>query len=284
MHNDKALKKVWEITNNNIFFKRLEEIKGENARDFLKNISGKKWEKVFKRSPKKMVLICADERTVSGSKEFKVGIAGQTILLSKKERDEFVNKIKGKIKEVRSHSGCGAAGIAYNSLKEKDKKEIEEEALELGLCLDKFLKEKNISEADKLGLFYSFCLAKKIKASFSHTPFRGMRGEKEFHDARIIFWSANKNFDPTSLLNKILPPHFLANGLVFGVGEKYAKEELKILSKIALSDHGFGKLFNKKNPFFVVSVGKNLKEGKELNEKAKKVLKEFGDKIRFLYL
>jgi len=284
MHDHKSLKKAWEETNKSVFLSRLEELKEENVKKYLKEVCGKKWEKVFEKSRKKRVLICADERTVSSQNEFKIGIAGQTILLDKKEKEEFIKKMQGKIQEVRSHSGCGAAGIACKNFKEEEKQKIEKMAQDMGFCLGECLKEKNISDSDKLGLCYSFCLAKKIKASFSHTPFKGMRGEKEFHDARIIFWSSHKNFDPTFLLNKILPPHFLANGLSVGVGEKYAKAELKILSGIALSDHGFGKLFNKKNPFLVISVGQNSKEGKDLNAKAKKVLKEFGDKVRFLYL
>jgi hypothetical protein len=38
---------------------------------------------------------------------------------------------------------------------------------------------------------------------------------------------------------------------------------LKILTGIALGDHGFGKLFNKKNPFYIVSVGGSEEMGKD---------------------
>lgn len=284
MKSGKAQKKVWEKTEQSLFLKKIKEVKEENIEDFFKKISGSKWSKIFKNKDLKKVLICADERTVSSGKEFKIGIAGQTILCDKKDRENFIKKMKGKIHEVRSHSGCGAAGVAFKNFSEKNKKLIEKEAISLGFDPKKFFSDKEKSEADELGLLYSFCLAKKIKALFSHSSFKKMRGEKEFHDARIIFWSSHSEFDPVSLGEKKIPPHFLANCLAFGVGEKYAKKELEILSGIALGDHGFGSLFTSENPLFVISVAKNKEDAKKMNEKAKKTLKNFSDRVRFFYI
>jgi hypothetical protein len=111
----------------------------------------------------------------------------------------------------------------------------------------------------------------------------------------MLFWSADPDFDPSTrpsdslrmtkngliVKNSYFPPHFLANGLAFGLSEKYCAEELKILTGIALGNHGFGKLFNKKNPFYIISVGKNAKK---LNELAKGALKELNNRVKFYYL
>jgi len=73
----------------------------------------------------------------------------------------------------------------------------------------------------------------------------------------------------------------LANGLAFGLSEKYCLKELKILAGIALGDHGFGELFNQENPFYVISVGK---EAKKLNVIARNTLREYRKRISFMYV
>ena len=279
MSENKNLEKAWEETGKAEFMRMLENFREENLSSLLN--SSDIWKSAFTSSEtKNKVLICADERVMPGEDEFKVGTAGQLILDSKEYQNDFVMSFKGKIKAVRSHSGCGAAGIAFSKLSEEEKHRFVGTIRELSL---KGLPVEEMSEGDLYGVYHSYNLAQKLGAKFEHTAFSGMRGNKKFHDARIIFWSAAPTCDPSSLTDKFLPPHFLANGLAFGLKEEYCKEELKILSGIALGEHGFGKLFDSSSPFYVISVGKNQDEAKKLNDMAKEALKEFGNRVEFKY-
>lgn len=275
------LKEAWEKTESYPFTATLKKENQENLTSVIRESQGEIWENAFDQNQtREKVLICADERVMPMPGEFKVGTAGQLILDSKEFRDNFINSFKGKIKAVRSHSGCGAAGIAYSKLNEEEKQKfivLVNELSSQGVPIDE------INQSDLYGAYHSYDLAKKLDANFEHTPFTGMRGNEEFHDARAIFWSADPTFDPSSLVDKFLPPHFLSNGLAFGVNEDYCKEELKTLAGIALGDHGFGSLFSSENPFYVISIGKNEEEARKLNEAAKEVMKDFGSRVVFRY-
>jgi len=283
MEEDK-LQKAWEETEKTEFMRALKSF--EENEDLSGLLGSEKYSDAWKGSfdltgQKNRVLICADERVMPLPGEFKVGTAGQLILGSKEYRDNFVESLKGKIKAVRSHSGCGAAGVAYSRLSEEEKQKfvgaINEMSVQ-GLDIDK------ASQGDLYGAYHSYDLSRKLGAAFEHTSFFAMRGYKDFHDARIIFWSSDPAFDPSDLIDKFLPPHFLANGLAFGLTEDYCKEELKLLSEIALGEHGFGTLFNTDNPFYVISVGKGLEESKRLSNLAKETLRGFGDRVKFRYI
>ena len=272
------LQKSWEKTGKSPFFGILKSAKGESLSEALKSVS-ELWKNAFDANQEKSkVLICADERMLPLEGEFKVGIAGQLILSPEDCQKRFIDDLKGKIKTVRSHSGCGAAGIAYSQLSEKEKQQSTQIASKLPLNGD--VKEE-MSQGDLYGACHSHELAKKLGANFEHVSFSAMRGNRDFHDARMIFWSADPAFDPSILAGNFLPPHFLANGLAFGLDEKYCEEELKILSGIALGSHGFGELFDSCSPFLVISVGKNLEEAEKMNKIAKERLREFGDRIKF---
>lgn len=293
---DNSLKKTWKETGKTRFFELLKQFKGEDISDIVLE-SRALWQEAFDEEGKKeKVIICADERVVPLSGEFKIGIAGQLILADEKKQDNFINRWKGKIKIVRSHDGCGAAGIAWGKLSEEKKKSFLGNTKQVGSMLNIEPKNSNgsglnpepttkgmdvLGSADLYGTCHSYDLAKKLGARFEHTHFSGMRGHNEFHDARMIFWSADPNFDPSALLaNNFLPPHFLANGPAFDLNEDYCREELKILAGIALGDHGFGKLFDGKNPFYIISVGK---DAEKLNEIAKIILKNLKNRISFKY-
>jgi len=281
MEHNETLKKAWEDTGKAEILSLLNSFEGDNLNEALSPEQKESWRGAFDSNQEKgKVLICADERVMPLPGEFKVGTAGQLILDSKEYRENFIKSFKGKIKAVRSHSGCGAAGIAYSKLNEEDKQRFIILINELSL---QGIPTEEISQADLYGAYHSYDLAKKLGAKFQHTPFAGMRGYKDFHDARIIFWSADPFFDPSTLIDKFLPPHFLSNGLAFGVDQGYCSEELKILSGIALGEHGFGKLFNENDPFYVVSVGKNQEEALKLNGLARETLKDFNSTVNCKY-
>ncbi|MEW6171412.1 MAG: hypothetical protein AB1472_07665, partial [Candidatus Omnitrophota bacterium] len=271
------LKKAWKETKKIEFMEVLKGSHDENLSELLWSEKYKKnWESAFDQAKtKNKVLICADERVLPKEGEFKVGTAGQLILESKEYQDDFVVSFRGEIKTVRSHSGCGAAAVAYSRLSEEEKQRCLSATNELTA---RGLKINEVSQGDLYGIYHSYNLAQKLGAAFEHTPFSIMRGYKDFHDARIIFWSSNENFDPSNLTGKFLPPHFLANGLAFGLTNDYCKEELKLLSGIALGEHGFYNLFNADNPFYVISVGGNTGDAKRLNGTARETLKEFGER------
>jgi|GEM_PF-1071356 len=275
-----TLLKAWEETGKTEFIKLLEDTLTDDLTETIESSKFRDlWENAYESSEnKKKVLICADERVMPNSGEFKVGTAGQLILESEKHRDNFIKAFKGKIKAVRSHSGCGAARIAYSKMSEEKKNNLMKVRHKFLLSE---LDAKEMSEADLYGAYHSSILAKKLGAKFEHISFSRMLGNKGFHAARIIFWSTDPSFDPSMLSKKFIPPHFLSNGMAFGLNEDYCKEELKILSGIALGDHGFGKIFGSGNPFYVISVGKNPKEAKKLNELSKKALREFGNRVQF---
>jgi len=282
MELSETLKKAWSETDKPQFIAIIRDSKSENLNELLMPNQKEIWKTAFdSQQIKSKVLICADERVMPLSGEFKIGTAGQLILDSPEYRDNFVSNFKGKVKSVRSHSGCGAAGIAYSKLDEEEKQKFIVLANELSL---KGLPLDEISQGDLYGACHSYNLAKSLGADFEHTPFSEMRGYRDFHDARIIFWSADPTFDPSGLTGSFLPPHFLSNGLAFGLNEGYCAEELKVLSGIALGEHGFGRLFNADNPFYVVSMGKDESEAKKLNELAKDTMKEFGDRVECKYI
>jgi len=265
------LKKAWEETDKSPFLGILRTAKPENLAEALEGRQDF-WKKAFDGGSKKRVLICSDERVLPEPGEFKIGVAGQLVLGSEEDRNKFIAANKGKIGTVRSHSGCGAAGIAWDKLSDAEKHSFLENN-----------RPENVgamSPADYYGYFHSRELAGKLEARFEHTPFGGMRGSEGFHDARIIFWSSDSTFDPAELVDGFMPPHFLANGLAYGLSEEYCKKEVEILSGIALGHHGFADLFTQDNPFYAVSVGKNANE---LNETAKVSLKDFGNRVNYKY-
>lgn len=314
------LQKAWQETGKPQFMKVMEKAAREDLSELLNQGSYRNiWQKAFDIKEKKdKVLICADERVMPGKNEFKIGIAGQLILASDKDKNSFIQRWKGKVKAVRSHEGCGAAAVAWNELSEEEKESFLPSSGFDQRIQKKGLKsfpdypipstrsgagnDKNIADmldiSDLYGAVHSSDLAKALEANFEHLGYKKMRGNDHFHDARMIFWSADPTFDPSALLgmtkeallgmtnklvDRFLPPHFLSNGLAFGLGERYCLKELRILSGIALGDHGFGKLFNAENPFYVVSVGKSIEEAEKMNEKAKEALKEFRERVEFRY-
>lgn len=270
----------WKMTGETPLIKGLKDYKKENLNEI-----GTHWSKGYDFKEKlTKVLLCSDERVMNAQGEFKIGVAGQLILTGAKDQKKFIKELKGEIKHIKSHNGCGAANFAFKLLTQKRKKEIIKEAKDLGFNELKYLKEKTISQADKLGASFTYTLAQKIHARYSHLSFGKMRGEKEFHDARLVFFSQNKFFDPFKLLNKEVPPYFLSNGLAFGLSEKYCFGELEILSSIALGDHGFGDYFKPQTPFYVIIVGNRKSEATRLNKTAKEKLKKFGSRIKYKYI
>jgi len=278
----KTLQEAWEETDKAPFIAILRGSKSENLSETLSSNQKEILESAYDVNQEKAkVMICADERVMPLQGEFKIGTAGQLIMDSKEYIGNFVSSFKGKIKAVRSHSGCGAAGAVHSKLNEEEKQKFIVLVNELSL---QGIPTEEVTEGDLYGAAHSYDLAQKLGAEFGHTPFCDMRGHKDFHDARVMFWSADPTFDPSFLTDKFFPPHFLSNGLAFGLSEEYCRKELKFLSSIASGEHGFGDRFNSDNPLYVISVARNKEEAQKLNGMAKETLRELGEKIAHKYI
>ncbi|MBU1613236.1 hypothetical protein KKC87_02285, partial [Patescibacteria group bacterium] len=54
----------------------------------------------------------------------------------------------------------------------------------------------------------------------------------------------------------------------------YVAEELKIAVSIAFGDHGFGELFGKDLPFFIIVFGRTLEMVENIKKEAQNILKD----------
>ncbi|MDO8260489.1 MAG: hypothetical protein Q7T50_03270 [Candidatus Magasanikbacteria bacterium] len=202
---------------------------------------------------KKNRFVCMDEGTAHQRCESgNFGLAGSGILYPGcwKERVERIAKIMlgAGVNEVTSHTGCGAAGIAFNQAPKS------------------FLQKNCIETADDLAYFWSAELAKvmhKKNPGLVHHRHIGaeiMARPTEFHNAVCAWYNLTEDFDP-SRLGKNSPNGFLHEPGLLNKHDskieqqKYTLRELALAIKIAFGHHGFGlELFNEKLPFLVIVV------------------------------
>lgn len=163
-------------------------------------------------------LRCIDEGTPGG-----IHLAGSGILYH-----GVINDLQNKVTGVYSHAGCGAAKLytEKNNIETDDPDEVGDQR------------------------------AKKI-AEELHVPFLGritsdqMSRPEGFHDARVIYYDGTGHFDPSKVSG--LPKGFLVSRqLIQDPG--YAIQEVEIAIGIAMGDHGFGVLFSKETPLYLVAV------------------------------
>lgn len=195
---------------------------------------------------------CADGRC----QEHRFGIAGDGILLSEKELEEFVRKNKGKIAVVKSHDNCGAAAIKF--------KEIPAERLPIG-----------VTTPDQLGIHHAKRLAEQLGAEYAHTSAKEMSGP--VHNERVIYFDGTGQFNPGTLPE--LPAGFKCSGSALGLSSEYMEIELATLAKIALGNHGFGERFNRDNPLFIVVSAKNQDQLEALMKIAEKAAEQFNGRV-----
>ena len=203
---------------------------------------------------KSEVLGCSDGRI----EEHRLGGAGNFILASDVEREKFIMENKGKIKVVKSHDGCGAAGIKFKQM------------VEAGEQLP-----EGVTTSDELGIYYCKKLAEALGSEHEHTGAAEMSGA--VHNERVIYFDGTGKINPKSLPE--LPAGFICSGLTLGLSSEYQKVELGELAKIALGDHGFGERFNKDNPLYIVVSAKDQDQLDQLIKVAEQAKEEFQGKV-----
>jgi hypothetical protein len=198
---------------------------------------------------------CSDGRIL----EHRLGAAGNGILLRPKELQRFILTNRGKIKEVKSHDGCGAAKIKFDLMKAAG------EALPPG-----------VTTSDQLGIHFSHELAEKLGADYSHTSAVEMSGQ--VHNERAIYLDGTGKFNPKALSE--LPAGFMCSGPALGLSPKYQKDELAILAKIALGDHGFGERLTPDSPLYIMVSATNRAQLIGLEIVARKAAEEFQGRVK----
>jgi len=174
---------------------------------------------VFELKDKK--LRCIDEGTVGG-----IHLAGSGIL-NKSAAVEIVKQ--AGVTGIYSHAGCGAAGLYAQSQKGLD-----------------------ISRADEYGIDWAKELAQASDLPYEgHIELSEMARPPEFHIARVAYYDGTGKFDPSQIEG--LPPGFVISRKF--LTPDYAKQEADIATKIALGDHGFGKIITPESPFYLVAIG-----------------------------
>lgn len=232
-------------------------------------------------------LCCIDEGVFNiEDYSHKMSLAGSGMLFPADSWQERLNRIaelcinKG-IKDITSHEGCGAAGLAwqrdggeagtgFKSADEYGKKWSKE----LVSAINQKLKE----------------VKKTNNVKYQHVNKSEMIRPPEFHDARAIWFDMTSKFHPDAA--KHIPKGFLIDyGLTRDEGKneeekKYPFAELKVAISIAFGDHGFGSKFTEENPFIIVLIGNNEAELNDLKKEMAKIVetdaktKQYADKIK----
>lgn len=214
-------------------------------------------------SEKQKCVCCIDEGTahkdING--EWKLALAGSGILYpaaNEAERLEKVAKIliaRG-VTDITSHSGCGAAGIAYR----RDFPDADTHA--------------NLAEKiEAYAQAWSDKLAVKIEelghsAERTHVLAEDMERPIEFHNARAVYFDGVGGFNPNKEIG--LPMGFVIERAYLPA--EYTAEELKVAVDIAFGHHGFGKLFYAESPFVIIALAKNDEQLNNLKDEISSAL------------
>ena len=224
---------------------------------------------------KKEKLCCIDEGVFNIEDEsHKMALAGSGILFPADSWEKRLDRvaelcINRGIKDITSHEGCGAAGLAwkrdggetYTGIKSADEYG-KKWSTELTAVINQKLKEAG----EKNDVAHQYI----SKSEMIRPP--------EFHDARAIWFDTTSQFHPDAA--KQLPKGFLIDyGVAKDEGKNEAEKEypfaeLGVAIGIAFGDHGFGGKFTAENPFIIVVVSKDELGLELLKIKIEKTIKE----------
>lgn len=199
---------------------------------------------------------CSDGRVLDGKK---IGIAGSGLLLPDQERALFVERFRGKIKEVTTHYDCGAAKIGFEQARKVFPETIPAE----------------VTTADEYGSWRGKKLAEELGATHKYLGSEELANE--YHNEVAIVIDQTGRFDSTNLEN--FPAHFVCTGAGLGFSEEYMKAELKTLTGIALGHHGFGERFTPKDPFYLIVAANNYAELLTWEKVAQEVARGFKERV-----
>ena len=206
-------------------------------------------------------LCCSDGRVELdlSEKEGKLATAGQCILYSEAELEEFIIKNKGGIKKVSSHFGCGAAKVKFDQM-----------------IADGITLPEGVTTSDELGIYFTKNLAERLEADYDHI------GKEDLccpvHNERVLVVGP-KNFDPTKI--KDFPAHFSSASIDLNKNPDYVKQEIEILSGIATGEHGFYERFTAENPFYILAVAKDQTELDNLEKLTSDLVNSSNGRIKF---
>lgn len=202
---------------------------------------------------KKEAVVCMDEgcahKDYKG--EGKLSLAGSGILLpasSEIERVQIAARLFSElgIKNVTSHEGCGAVGLAFKR-DFPDQNPTPDQLKSYGAEWTK----KVVDPMKEMGR----------DANTDFISAQEMERPAEFHDAQVVYFDGVGGFNPNK--ESKLPKGFVVSRK-FLPGE-YAVEELKVAVGIAFGKHGLAK-FNAETPFVVVVMADNAKSLADLQQ------------------
>jgi len=198
---------------------------------------------------------CSDGRVNGGGR--KIGVAGSGMLLTENDRKLFIEWAKGKAKVLTTHDDCGAAKAKFATLSLEDIPE-------------------GIKTADEYGRYCGEKTAKEIGAKHNHLNRDEMASSNHNEVGLTIDQTGRFNSDGL----EGFPPHFVCTGAGIGFSEEYVKNEVHMLTGIALGHHGFGERFDEENPFIIMVAANNLEELLKWKGIAEETLAEYGNRVR----
>lgn len=189
-------------------------------------------------------ICCMDEGTPFG-----IHAAGSGILLSEKEFDEYVKKVKPDA--ISSHDGCGAGKIYAQS------------------------NDLPIEESDEITKEWTKKMAQKYNLPHLHFA-AGQMKRPEFHDARVCYYDNSGKFNYYGVEG--LPKGFVISR--YFLGEKNSLKEAAVAVDIIFGEHGLGNLLSEDKPFIIAAIGKNEKELEIFEAELLKLKHPYGAKIK----
>lgn len=194
---------------------------------------------------------CNGERTPGG-----LHAAGSLILL---EEHEAIRMIKvARADGLYSHSGCTAAGIAFEKLSGASR--------------------RFYCNPDNYAMLCAKALCKK-----AGIPYSGhIQPKPAFNNARMAVYDGTGRFDNSEPKMKIagLPPCTVISRRYHQSCET-AKNEVRMAIGTATSERGYGRLINERKPFLLLVAGTKNKDFSlhRLMDEAMDAAKQFGNKV-----
>jgi len=235
----------WEKLRKNEVIQRL--LKGESLQIIIESLPNFK-----ERFCELDTIDCSDGRVLDGKK---IGIAGSGLLLSLEDRLKLIRQCQGK--KVTTHYNCGAAALKFSQLSPEE--------IPAG-----------VETADEYGTYCGQKLAQDLHSD--HEFLDENRLSYESHNEVALLVDATGKFDSTHLEG--FPPHFVCTGAALGLNEEYLKDEIHILTSIALGEHGFGKRFNPNNPFYILVAADDTKDLVVWKKLANEVAQDFEQRVK----
>lgn len=199
-------------------------------------------------------IVCCDGRPRHDGDDFCV--AGSGKLMTTTDFKKMLSE-NPSIKVITWHDECGAMALAFKQAQT----------------------EGNLPRGVRSAAEYAEYWTEQMARDF------GLRCEHIWKDDFVapdhfeqgIIMDVTGKFHPTML--KDMPNMFISHSASFA-NKEYIVDEAKILTKIALGEHGLGELITAKNPFYVLIACADQDEVEAMRGLLQPGLSEFGDKVQ----